>query len=121
MLLPRAGETLTEKARRLVEVAAADDPSGKLQALRKVREQPKLLLRTGSRADASAVKAVHRVLADSAGRLETNKLRRTLGRRWKAIGALIVTGTTMCKVKANNTGIQQIKGTASRGPPLWLL
>jgi hypothetical protein len=48
MLLLRAGDTLTETAsHRLAEVFAADDPTGKLQAVWKVKEQLRALLRTG--------------------------------------------------------------------------
>ena len=49
MLLLRGGDALTGKAvHRLEEVFAADDPAGTLQAVWKVKEQLRALLRTGS-------------------------------------------------------------------------
>jgi transposase len=49
MLLLRAGDTLTENAaHRLVDVFAVDDATGKLEAVWKVKEQFRLLLRTSS-------------------------------------------------------------------------
>jgi hypothetical protein len=54
ILLLRAGEAPTGKAaHRLAEVFAADDPTGTLQAVWKVKEQLRALLRTGSLADAN--------------------------------------------------------------------
>jgi hypothetical protein len=58
MLLLRAGDTLTGRAaHRLEEVFAADDPTGTLQAVWKVKEQLSALLRTGSLEGAAAAKA----------------------------------------------------------------
>jgi transposase len=49
MLLLRAGDTLTDNGtHRLAEVFAADDATGKLQAVWKVKEQLRKLLRTSS-------------------------------------------------------------------------
>jgi transposase len=113
MLLLRAGETLTDKAaHRLAEVFATDDPTGKLQAVWKVKEQLRALLRTGSLADAAAAKDELKALVEAAGRPETNKLYRTVCRWWTEIEVLIVTGATTGKVEANNTGIKHIKRTA---------
>uniref|UniRef100_UPI0013C52B58 transposase n=1 Tax=Arthrobacter celericrescens TaxID=2320851 RepID=UPI0013C52B58 len=113
MLLLRAGDTLTANAGyRLGEVFAADDPTGKLQAVWKVKEQLRTLLRTGSLADAAAAKEELKALVEAAGRPETNKLYRTVCRWWKEIEVLIVTGATTGKVEANNTAIKQIKRTA---------
>ena len=113
MLLLRAGDTLSDKAaHRLAEVFAADDPTGKLQAVWKVNEQLRALLRTDSLADAAAAKEDLKVLVEDAARPETNKLYRTICRWWNEIEVLIVTGATTSKVEANNTGIKHIKRTA---------
>jgi transposase len=113
MLLLRAGDTLTANAaHRLAEVFAADDPTGKLQAVWKVKEQLRALLRTGSLADAAAAKDELKALVEAAGRPETNKLYRTVCRWWTEIEVLIVTGATTGKVESNNTGIKHIKRTA---------
>ena len=113
MLLLRAGDNLSEKAaHRLAEVYAADDPTGKLQAVWKVKEQLRVLLRTNSLADAAAAKEDLKVLVEEAGRPETNKLYRMICRWWNEIEVLIVTGATTGKVEANNTGINHIKRTA---------
>ncbi|KRE71192.1 ISL3 family transposase [Arthrobacter sp. Soil762] len=113
MLLLRAGDTLTgNAAHRLAEVFAADDPTGKLEAVWKVKEQLRALLRTNSLADAAAAKEGLKVLVEAAARPETNKLYRTVCRWWNEIEVLIVTGATTGKVEANNTGIKHIKRTA---------
>jgi transposase len=113
MLLLRAGDTLTgNAAHRMEEVFNADDPTGKMQAVWKVKEQLRILLRTSSLADAAAAKEELRVLVEDAGRPETNKLYRTVCRWWAEIEVLIVTGATTGKVEANNTGIKHIKRTA---------
>ena len=52
------------------------------------------------------------MLVEDAGRLETNKLYRTICRWWNEMEVLIVTGATTAKVEANNTGIKHIKRTA---------
>lgn len=105
MLLLCAGDTLSDTAaHRLEEVFDADDATGKLQALWKVKEQLRTLLRTDSLADAAAAKEDLKVLVDAARRPETNKLYRTLCRWWNEIEVLIVTGA--------NTGIKHIKRTA---------
>ncbi|MET3352003.1 UNVERIFIED_ORG: transposase [Arthrobacter sp. UYEF1] len=107
MLLLRAGDTLTgNAAHRLAEVFAADDPTGKLEAVWKVKEQLRALLRTNSLADAAAAKEELRVLVEAAARPETNKLYRTVCRWWNEIEVLIVTGATTGKVEANNTAIK---------------
>ena len=113
MLLLRAGDTLTEKAaRRLADVFAADDPTGTLQAVWKVKEQLRALLRTGSLQDAAAAKNELEELVKAAARPETNRLYRTVCRWWKEIEVLIITGATTGKVEANNTAIKNIKRTA---------
>jgi transposase len=109
MLLLRAGDTLSEQAaHRLAEVFAAADPTGKLQAVWKVKEQLRALLRTNSVADAASAKEELKVFVDAAGRPETNKLYRTICRWWNEIEVLIVTGATTGKVEANNTSIKHI-------------
>ncbi|TAP38043.1 ISL3 family transposase [Arthrobacter sp. S39] len=113
MLLLRAGDTLTgNAAHRLTEVFAADDPTGSLEAVWKVKEQLRVLLRTGSLADAAVAKEDLRILVEAAARPETNKLYRTVCRWWNEIEVLIVTGATTGKVEANNTAIKHIKRTA---------
>lgn len=113
MLLLRAGDTLTgSAAHRLEEVFGADDPTGKLEAVWKVKEQLRVLLRTGSLADAAAAKEDLKTLVEAATRPETNKLYRTVCRWWEKIEVLIVSGATTGKVEANNTGIKHIKRTA---------
>jgi transposase len=112
MLLRRAGDTLSDSAaHRLAEVFAADDPTGTLKAVWKVKEQLRLLLRTSSLTDAAVAKEELHVLVQAAARPETNKLYRTVCRWWKEIEVLIVTGATIGKVEANNTGIKHIKRT----------
>ena len=59
---------------------AADDPTGTLQALWKVMEQLRTLLRTGSLEDAPAAKAELEKLVKAAARRETNRLYRTVCR-----------------------------------------
>lgn len=113
MLLLRGGDTLgCRAALRLEEVFALDDPTGTLQAVWKVKEQLRVLLRTGSLDDAAAAKKVLEELVTAAGRPETNRLYRTVCRWWKEIEVLIITGATTGKVEANNTAIKNIKRTA---------
>lgn len=113
MLLLRAGDTLTEKAaHRLAEVFAADDPTGTLQAVWKVKEQLRVLLRSGSLEHAATAKKELEELVKAAARPETNRLYRTVCRWWKEIEVLIITGATTGKVEANNTAIKNIKRTA---------
>ncbi|WP_278184699.1 transposase [Arthrobacter sp. S39] len=113
MLLLRGGDTLDCRAAlRLEEVFALDDPTGTLQAVWKVKEQLRALLRTGSLEDAAAAKKVLEELVTEAGRPETNRLYRTVCRWWKEIEVLIITGATTGKVEANNTAIKNIKRTA---------
>jgi transposase len=104
MLLLRAGDALSGRAvHRPEEVFAADDPTGTLQAVWKVKEQLRALLRTGSLEDAAAAKAELEKLVKAAARPESNRLYRTVCRWWKEIEVLIITGATTGKVEANNT------------------
>ncbi|WP_426996755.1 ISL3 family transposase [Pseudarthrobacter sp. N5] len=113
MLLLRAGDTLSGRAaHRLEEVFAADDPTGTLQAVWKVKEQLRALLRTASLEEAAAAKDELEILVKAAGRPETNRLYRTICRWWAEIEVLIITGATTGKVEANNTAIKNIKRTA---------
>lgn len=113
MLLLRGGDTLScRAAHRLEEVFAADDPTGTLRAVWKVKEQLRVLLRTGSLDDAAAAKNELEELVKAAARPETNRLYRTVCRWWKEIEVLIITGATTGKVEANNTAIKNIKRTA---------
>jgi transposase len=113
MLLLRGGDTLSGRAAcRLNEVFSVDDPTGGLQAVWKVKEQLRALLRTGSLQDAEAAKTELEELVKAAGRPETNRLFRTVCRWWNEIEVLIITGATTGKVEANNTAIKNIKRTA---------
>lgn len=104
MLLLRGGDTpRCRAAHRLEEVFALDDPPGTLQAVWKVKEQLRALLRTGSLDDAAAAKKVLEELVKAAARPETNRLYRTVCRRWKEIEVLIISGATTGKIEANNT------------------
>ncbi|GAC1377725.1 MAG: ISL3 family transposase [Pseudarthrobacter sp.] len=113
MLLLRGGDTLSCRAAlRLEEVFAADDPTGTLRAVWNVKEQLRVLLRTGSLEDAAAAKNELEELVKKAARPETNRLYRTVCRWWKEIEVLIITGATTGKVEANNTAIKNIKRSA---------
>lgn len=111
-LLLRAGSTLSAAGlERLADVFLKDDPTGRLQADWEVKEQLRLLLRTGSLEDATAVREKLRVMVEAASMPETNRLWRTANKWWKETEVLIVTGATTAKVEANNTTIKQIKRT----------
>jgi transposase len=113
MLLLRGGDTLScRAARKLEDVFAADDPTGTLQAVWKVKEQLRALLRTGSLEEAATAKEHLEELVKAAARPETNRLYRTVCRWWKEIEVLVITGATTGKVEANNTAIKNIKRTA---------
>lgn len=91
---------------------ALDDPTGTLQAVRKVKEQLRALLRTGSLEEAAIAKAELEELVKAAARPETNRLYRIVCRWWKEIEVLIITGATTEKLEANNTAMKNIKRTA---------
>lgn len=91
---------------------AADDPTGTLEAVWRVKEQLRALLRTGSLENAATAKTKLEELVKAAARPETNRLYRTVCRWWKEIEVLIITGATTGKVEANNTAIKKIKRTA---------
>src|SRR4051812_44584178 len=111
-LLLRAGDTLSKAGLdRLTDVFLKDDPTGKLQAAWAVKEQLRLLLRTGSLEDAAAAKEKLHGYVEAAAMPETTRLWRTVNRWWKEIEVLIVTGATTAKVEANNTAIKHIKRT----------
>jgi transposase len=91
MLLPRRGDTLSCRAAlRLKEVFAVDDPTGTLETVWMVKEQLRVLLRTGSLEDAGAAKNVPEELVEAAARPETNRLYRTVCQWWKEIEVLII-------------------------------
>ncbi|WP_175417363.1 transposase [Arthrobacter sp. 24S4-2] len=120
MLLLRPGDSLSPRAaNRLEEVFTVNDPAGTPQAVWKVKEQLRALLRSGSLEDAAAAKIKLEELVAAATRPETKRLYRTVCRWWKEIEVLINTGATTGKVEANNTAIQNIKRTARgyRTPP----
>ncbi|WP_246263138.1 ISL3 family transposase [Arthrobacter mobilis] len=118
-LLLRAGSDLSAAGLdRLAGVFATDDPTGKLQAAWEVKEQLRLVLRTGSLEGAAAAKQKLHGYVQAAAMPETNRLWRTVNRWWKEIEVLIVTGATTAKVEANNTTIKNIKrkGRGYRNP-----
>jgi transposase len=87
----RAGDTLSCKAAiRLEEVFTVDDSTGALQPVWMVKEQLRVLLRTGCLEDAAAAKKALEQLVKAAGRPETNRLYRTVCRWWKEIEMLIM-------------------------------
>lgn len=98
------------QTRRLAEVFAADDPTGKLQAVWKAMEQLKALLRTGSLAHAAVAKEELKILVKAAGRPKTNKLYRTVCRCWNEIEVPIVTGATTPKWKPTTPTSNTPKG-----------
>jgi transposase len=111
-LLLRAGDNLSEAGLdRLANVFLTDDPTGKLQAAWNVKEQLRLLLRTGALEDAAAAREKLQILVEAASMPETNRLWRTINKWWKEIEVLIITGATTAKVEANNTAIKHIKRT----------
>ncbi|TYC95860.1 ISL3 family transposase [Arthrobacter echini] len=112
-LLLKGTEKLSDRARnRLDVVFAVDDPTGRLEAVWKVKEHLRALLRTGSLHDAEHAKAELARLVDLADLPETRRLYRTICRWWPEIEVLITTGATTAKVEANNTAIKHIKRTA---------
>ena len=81
MLLLRAGDTLAENARaRLEKVFVTDDPTGKLKAAWNVKEQLRVLLRTGSLEDAELAKKHLEKLVQASKQPETTRLWRTICR-----------------------------------------
>lgn len=112
MLLLRAGDSLSCNAHaRLQKAFATDDPTGELQAAWEVKEQVRVLLRTGSLEDAELAKERLDELVQASKRPETTRLWRTICRWWKEIEVLIVTGATTGKVETNNTNVKHIKRT----------
>lgn len=113
MLLLRAGETLSENAvARLEKVFTTDDPTGKLRAAWDVKEQVRILSRTGSLEHAELAKGHLETLVQASKQPETTRLWRTICRWWKEIEVFIVTGASTGRVEANNTAIKHIKRTA---------
>ena len=111
-LLLKGAEKLSQRARnRLDVVFTVDDPTGRLEAAWKVKEQLRALLRTGSLAEAAAAKTELERLVELAGQPQTWRLYRTVCRWWNEIEVLITTGATTAKVEANNTAIKHIKRT----------
>ncbi len=111
-LLLKGAEKLSTRARnRLDVVFSVDDPSGRLEAAWRVKEQLRALLRTGSLAEAAAARTELQRLVELTGQPKTRRLHRTVCRWWNKIEVLIVTGATTAKVEANNTAIKHIKRT----------
>lgn len=74
MLLLPAGDTVTKNGTHaLGQVFANNDATGKLQAVWKVKEQPRTQRRSSSPADAAAAKEELKVLVEAAERPETTK------------------------------------------------
>jgi transposase len=113
MLLLRGGDTPSCRAAlRLQEVFALGDPTGTRKAVWRVKEQLRVLSRTGSSDDAAVAKTKLEELVEAAARPDTNRLYRTIGWWWKEIEAVIITDATAGKIGANNTVIKNIKRTA---------
>lgn len=90
LLLKAEDKLSTRAANRLETVFAVDDPTGKLEAAWRVKEQVRTMLRAGSLADLEADKQKLHALVEAAGQPETDRLWRTI-RRWSAeIEVLIV-------------------------------
>ncbi|WP_449372217.1 ISL3 family transposase [Arthrobacter psychrolactophilus] len=86
MLLLRAGDSLSDNARaRMENVFATDDPTGKLKAAWDVKEQVRVLLRTGSLEEAELAKKRLEELVQESKQPETTRLWRTICRWWKEI------------------------------------
>ncbi|WP_279325098.1 transposase [Arthrobacter glacialis] len=112
MLLLRVGDSLSDQAKaRLEKVFATDDPTGKLKAAWEVKEQVRVLLRTGSLEDAEPAQEHVEDLVRESKQPETTGLWRTICRWWKEIEVLVDTGATTGKGEANNTSIKHIKRT----------
>lgn len=81
-LLLKGAERLSDRGwNRLKIVFAVDDRTGRLEAVWKVKEQLRALLRTGYLADAAAARTELEQLVSLAGQSETGRLYRT-ARRW---------------------------------------
>ena len=76
-----------------------------------VKEQLRVLLRTGSLAEAATAKIELERLVLLSAQPEARRLYRTVCRWWNEIEVLNVTGATTAKVEANNTAIKHIKRT----------
>lgn len=110
-LLLKGAEKLSDRARNRLEIVfAVDDPTGRLEAVWKVKEQLRILLRTGPLQEAAAAKTELEKLVHLSGQPEARRLYRTVCRWWNEIEVLIVTGATTAKVEAN-TAIKHIKRT----------
>lgn len=80
-LLLKGAEKLSTRARnRLDVVFSVDDPSGRLEAAWRVKEQLRALLRTGSLAEAAAARTELQRLVELTGQPETRRLYRTVCR-----------------------------------------
>ena len=77
MLLLRAADSLSDQAAaRLEKVFATDDPTGKLKAAWDVKEQVRVMLRTGSLEDAQLAKEHLERLVQESKQPETTRLSR---------------------------------------------
>lgn len=111
-LLLRAGDTLTEAAlARLRRTFHHDDPTDELGAAWGVKEHVRMLLATGSLADAHEAKMRLGVAVLAADMPETTRLFDTICAWWEQIEVLIVTGATNARTEAANTAIKHIKRT----------
>ena len=110
-LLLRGADTLTERAwARLWAVFAADDPTDELGAAWGVKEHLRMLLRSGSLAEAHDAKMRLGLAVIAADMPETTRLFDTITAWWDAIEVLI-TGATNARTEAANTSIKHIKRT----------
>ncbi|WP_336853858.1 ISL3 family transposase [Sinomonas albida] len=111
-LLLRAADTLSDRARaRLRDVFDTDDPTGQLRAAWEGKEQLRVLLASGSLAEAAEHLCILEGLVEASPTAETKRLLRTVKKWWSEIEVLITTGATTAKVEANNTAIKNIKRT----------
>lgn len=107
MLLLRTADTLSKSVWvRLETVFASDDPTGKLQAACKVKEQVQALFRTGTLEDAELAREDLERLVKDSNQPETTWLWRTICRWWKEIEVFFVTRATTAKVESHQRHYQ---------------
>ncbi|MGI8435010.1 MAG: ISL3 family transposase [Nocardioidaceae bacterium] len=112
LLMPRAGDRLSDRAwARLEQVFAADDPTGELGAACGVKERLRLLLAATDLAAADTAHGPLGVAVLAADTPETWKLWHTSNAWWTEIETLIETRVTNAKTEAANTSMEQIKRT----------
>lgn len=112
-LLLRGGDTLSAAGTaRLQRIFHHDDPTDELGAAWGVKEHVRLLLQSGSIADAHEAKMRLGMAVLAADMPETTRLFETICTWWEPIEVLVVTGATNARTEAANTAIKHIKRTA---------